>query len=108
MQVVINRGMQHGVKDGDLYLIYVEGPEIFDPETNESLGTLELIRGRGRVIHRQDRMSTIQCVRQRPRDSLEKFFGIGLTAVSGRGGDAEENSTFKNVSMSDLARPIAG
>ena len=36
------------------------GQEIHDPRTGRSLGKLEEIKGKGRVIHVQERISTIQ------------------------------------------------
>lgn len=60
--VVINRGSDHGVKQGDRYLVYGLGPEIFDPESNSSLGALEVVRGRASVVHVQEKMCTLRTV----------------------------------------------
>ncbi|MER9666697.1 hypothetical protein [Mesorhizobium sp. M0185] len=57
--VVINRGLRDGVGQGDAFLIFGIGPNITDPETGEDLGQLELVRGRGKVAHVQERMATI-------------------------------------------------
>lgn len=57
--VVINRGSDNGVKLGQTYLIYGIGEELFDPETNESLGLLELVRGTGTPSHIQPKMSQL-------------------------------------------------
>jgi hypothetical protein len=57
--VVINAGSDRDVKVGRLYLIVGLGEEITDPETSESLGRLEVVRGRARVTHVQPRMATL-------------------------------------------------
>ena len=59
-EVVINRGVADGVKEGDRFLIYGIGEELFDPDTHESLGKLEIVRGRGRVVHVQELVATVQ------------------------------------------------
>lgn len=59
--LVINRGSDHGVTKGDNFLVYyVEPEELIDPETGESLGHLEVIRGTGTAIHVQPKMTTIK------------------------------------------------
>ena len=59
---VINIGSEQGVKHGDIYLIYTLGIELHDPETNSSLGNLEIVRGRARVSHVQEKMSTLDSI----------------------------------------------
>ena len=60
LAVVINKGSSSGVKEGMHYLSYNKGEEIMDPETNVSLGTLEIVRGKGIVTHVQENMATIK------------------------------------------------
>jgi hypothetical protein len=60
-RVVINRGAEHDVKLGQRFLVYtLSEEEILDPITNESLGHLEIVKGTGKVIHVQEKMSTIE------------------------------------------------
>ncbi len=63
--LVLNRGSNHGVKDGARFLIYGLGEDILDPETKEPLGRLEIVRGIGMVIHTQDTMCTVQSAKTR-------------------------------------------
>jgi len=59
--IVINRGSDHGVSKGDQFLVYFVDPEgLTDPETGESLGNLEVIRGTGSAIHVQQKICTIK------------------------------------------------
>lgn len=60
-KLVINRGTEHGIRKGQRVLIYsITNQEIKDPETGESLGFLELVRGTGKIIYLQERMSIIE------------------------------------------------
>lgn len=42
--IVINAGFDEGISDGTKFEIFVYGKEIFDPDTNESLGTLDIVK----------------------------------------------------------------
>src|ERR1700730_7423831 len=57
-RVVISAGAAQGVRPGMEFIIYELSGEIFDPETKESLGQLELHKGRVEVIHVQDKIAT--------------------------------------------------
>lgn len=60
-KVVINAGSNQGVKIGQRYLLYtLSNEDITDPDTNESLGFLEIVKGTGKVIHVQEKMCTIE------------------------------------------------
>ncbi|WP_051931100.1 hypothetical protein [Rahnella sp. WP5] len=58
-EFVINKGSSHGVYDGLKFQIIEFGEEIIDPETNESLGTLEILKGTAKVLHIQEKMTTL-------------------------------------------------
>jgi hypothetical protein len=60
-KVAINRGSEHGIQVGQRFLLYrLSETDIKDPETGESLGYLEIVKGTGKVTHVQPKMSTIQ------------------------------------------------
>lgn len=42
--LVINIGFEDGVKLGDKFQIYQQGEKVLDPETNEYLGTLDIVK----------------------------------------------------------------
>ena len=65
LEVVINRGANHGVKLGDRFLVFGEGPRIVDPDTGKDLGQLELVRGQGQVVHVQEHIATIHTTERR-------------------------------------------
>jgi hypothetical protein len=75
-ELVINQGTGLGVGVGDRYLVYTVGPMLKDPETGEDLGELEVVRGRGRVVHVQERVATIRCTDTKP--SGTRRYGRGI------------------------------
>ena len=63
---VMNAGSNQKISKGQKYLIYkVSDEEIIDPDTNKSLGFLEIVKGTGVVTHVQDNMATLEsCERE--------------------------------------------
>jgi hypothetical protein len=60
-QLVINRGENSGIKEGQRMLVYnTSDEEIKDPHTGESLGYLELVRGTGTIIFVQDKIAILK------------------------------------------------
>ena len=55
-KIVINKGSDDGVTKESRFLVYRLGNELFDPDTNESLGQLELVCGEGKPEHIQEKM----------------------------------------------------
>lgn len=65
-KVVINIGKEDNISIGEKFLVYyLSNEDIIDPETNESLGKLEYVVGKGKVIHIQEKMSTIESCEER-------------------------------------------
>jgi Flagellar assembly protein T, C-terminal domain len=57
-EIVINRGRDQGVKQGMLFEIFApEGEEVWDPDTGETLGTVEDIKARAEVTEVKDRLA---------------------------------------------------
>lgn len=96
-EVVINKGIQDGIKLGDFFLVYGIGPSLTDPESGKPLGNLELVRGRGEAVHVQDHMAVIR--------SIERPW---------RGGDPFQLAVpldgpilpFRGAEAGDLAKPV--
>lgn len=55
--LVINVGSIDSVKNGDEFEIFQPGCEVLDPETNESLGTLDYVKATVRVKNAFPKMS---------------------------------------------------
>lgn len=56
-QLVLNVGAEHGVTPGLRFVVYEEGNEVKDPETGQTLGSLELVKGVVEALHVQDRIT---------------------------------------------------
>lgn len=118
--IVMNRGESDGVKAGQRYLIYAIGDELFDPDTKESLGMLEVVRGTGKVTHLQPKMATIVSdMRNPPKRTIRKTkkptTSLGLQALYGANfGTTEEVEEqlpadvvpFESVSVGDFIKKI--
>lgn len=77
IQVAINRGSSDGVDLGDKFLIYRMGDEVLDPDTGESLGPIEIVIGRAKATHVQEKIATLESLETRrvakPRNALASF-----------------------------------
>ncbi len=60
--IVINKGWADGVRVGATFLIYAIGDDITDPVSREHLGSLEIVRGRAKATHVQERISTLYSI----------------------------------------------
>ena len=70
--VVINKGSDNGVKEGDRFLLVGVGEVITDPDTGEALEHLELVRGKATAIHVQNKVATLEsCEYQKSSDTRE-------------------------------------
>jgi len=117
VEVVINRGSMQGVKLGDRFLVFGNGPHITDPDTGADLEELELVRGRGAVVHVQDQVATIRTIERRrsgpaKRIVREPTAGARWLAPGLSGRVVEEELPpeielpFEAVRLGDLAKPI--
>ncbi|ABG04112.1 hypothetical protein Rxyl_1146 [Rubrobacter xylanophilus DSM 9941] len=56
--IVINRGRDAGVRPGMLFEVFSpEGEEVWDPDTGETLGTVEDVKARAEVTEVRERFS---------------------------------------------------
>jgi hypothetical protein len=121
IEVVINRGAQQGVKLGDRYLVFGDGPMIIDPDSGGNLGLLEIVRGRAEVVHVQEHMATIRSLerrRERPTKRVVREAPRGLMSEwignpNPRFGTLIEEEVapevtvpFDHVRLGDQAKPI--
>jgi hypothetical protein len=56
-EVVLNVGREDGVKENMEFVIFLESDHVYDPETGEDLGAIEIVKGRVGVYHVMDKMS---------------------------------------------------
>jgi hypothetical protein len=107
---VINVGIEQEVKVGSKFLIVGLGDEVVDPDTNETLGVLEIVRGNARVSHVQERMATITCsdtVKPVNKTEIKKVTNPnrnGLGMIFG----AQDMITESTIAGEPEAKPFSG
>ncbi|MDP2361966.1 MAG: hypothetical protein Q8O14_14650 [bacterium] len=108
-QVIVNVGSDHKISKGQKFLIYTLGEMITDPDTGEELETVEIVRGTGRAIHVQQKISTIESdmIQSTPVTTKRK---TGLGSMAWAVGDFEETELkkeelpFNEAQVGDLVR----
>jgi len=55
--VIITLGMQHSVKEGMRFVVFAQGEMVTDPDTGESLGAWEIVKGYIAAAHVQEQMT---------------------------------------------------
>ena len=117
IELVINRGAEQGVKLGDRFLVFGDGPQLVDPDSGKDLGQLELVRGQGEVVHVQEQLATIRTTGRRRMQPTKRVIRerttmeLALLGV-GRGNVIEEELApeteipFEAVRLGDHAKPI--
>jgi hypothetical protein len=98
-QVVLNKGAKDGIRLGESFLIFAMGPEVEDPVTGQNLGPIELVKGRGKVIHLQDTMATLRSSDENPIYSSLPGFGRPQPI-------RYEEQPFRDIEVGDVARRI--
>lgn len=109
--IVINKGDRDGITVGQRFLVFGLGEELADPDTGEPLGVLELVRGRGEVVHVQEKMATLRCIEKtsvpkRTRRIREPLSIFRAEVVEEIGSGEFEEQPFDDAEVSDLVRPI--
>jgi hypothetical protein len=108
-KVVINRGAEHDIKEGQRFLLYKLYNEEIKDTSGESLGYLEIPKGTGKVINIQERMSIIESDRWEPsmktvvkrkQSTLFPPIEEEITTPSNR------LKPFDNPEIGDKAKPI--
>ena len=131
-EIVINRGRGEGVRRGMLFEIFApEGEEVWDPDTGETLGTVEDVKAKAEVTEVKDRLAVarLQNSQETPfgavdigemQENLQRMFGQMLgddVQVRGfgtsQGGDPDLESMLggplqdlSKVQVGDAAREI--
>jgi hypothetical protein len=59
-EIVINLGSSHGITGESRFIVFETGAEVTDPDSGESLGQLEMVKGRAEAKHVQEKMSTLR------------------------------------------------
>lgn len=110
---VMNKGSENGISIGQRILVYVIGDEIFDPDTKQSLGRLEVVKGTGKVTHVQSKIATVASDMKSPSGRSVRKTGGGGSLFSMLGGFTEmeeqlppEPIAFSSPKVGDLVKRI--
>lgn len=114
--VVANKGSADGILVGQtVALIGITEDDIIDPQTQESLGKLEIFKGRGRVKYVQEKLATIESMEKEVGKIVRRGgSGQGLMSSLGTWGIREEEVVepprilpFSDPSYGDVIRFMA-
>ena len=116
--VVLNKGLDDGIELNDKFLIFGIGSEIVDPDTGESLGALEVVRGRVRVEHLQAKLCTARSVdmtqipgrkrilERKTASTIAMAFGNNVARELIETEQSSEERELVKAAKGDYARPI--
>lgn len=114
-RIVINRGSEHGIAENQKFMLYaVDEDELRDPDTGESLGQLEIVKGIGKATHVQSKMTTIESSKRETSGSkkIVKTTGGGFTSMLGQHiheeiiNPEDRSVPFNEPEVGDLIKPV--
>lgn len=82
-KLVINKGSHDGVAMYNRFLIYHLGEKMIDPDTQEDLGTLELVCGEGKPEHIQEHITTLVTAKESVKKTKTVVKHGGLSSLYG-------------------------
>ena len=109
-EAVLNIGLDDGIEVGSIFLVFSLGPEIKDPVSGESLGSFEIVRGRGKVTHLQQKMCTIRSTKTiTQRTPVGGLFGAtrSIDGSAPKYEFREKAAPFSMLAVGDFARLVA-
>jgi hypothetical protein len=106
-EVVLGAGENAGVREGMEFVIFEDGEEILDPETKESLGTLEIVKGYVTVVHVQPKVSIARTHSRTVTRTKRTPTGIASWAQEMATGFREEQIEFEQSERLKVDKPDA-
>ena len=125
-EVVINRGRSEGVRPGMLFEVFTPGgEEVWDPDTGETLGTVEDVKAHAEVTEVKERLAVARLQNTRApfgamnlgemQENLQRIFGqmfgedvkLGGFGTSSPGDDPDLESMFGGP-LEDLSKVQVG
>ena len=126
-EIVINRGRDGGVRAGMMFEVFApEGEEVWDPDTGETLGTVEDIKAHAEVIDVKERLAVARLHNTKSplggvnvgemQENLQRMFGQmfgddvriqGFGASAGAGSDPDLEAMLGGP-LEDLSKVQVG
>lgn len=109
-RLVLNKGSQHGIREGERYLIVEKGEMIYDPDTKQELEAVEIPKGIVVVKNVQAVISFVESDEfieketQLQRD--RSHFIIGARSNIPKSELTKEMKQLKSPRVGDLARKV--
>jgi hypothetical protein len=130
-EVVLNRGRSHGVRQGMLFEIFApEGEEVWDPDTGETLGTVEDVKAKAEVTEVKEKLAVARLFDATSpfgaagaagfgelQENLQRMFGQmfgddvriqGFGTGSGQGGDGPDLEGLFGGPLEDVTKVQVG
>jgi hypothetical protein len=109
-QLVLNIGATDGVTEGMAFVIYEPGEEITDPETGDTLGTLEIVKGNLFAAHVQDRITLAKTPSVSRPEAPPSVLSARMAETTGSSAESDSRQELyvqKNqLSGAPKARPV--
>ena len=124
-EIVINRGRREGVRQGMLFEVFApEGEEVWDPDTGETLGTVEDVKAQAEVTEVKERLAVARLQNSASpfgtvnmgemQENLQRIFGqmfgddVRIQGFgAGSGNDSDLESMFGGP-LEDLSKVQVG
>ena len=124
-EVVINRGRNEGVRQGMLFEVFApEGEEVWDPDTGETLGTVEDVKAHAEVTEVKERLAVARLQDTRTplgamnlgemQENLQRIFGqmfgedVKLGGFGTSSGDDPDLESMFGGPLEDLSKVQVG
>jgi hypothetical protein len=125
-EIVINRGRGQGVRRGMLFEVFApEGEEVWDPDTGETLGTVEDVKAKAEVTEVKERLAVarIQNIHEMPfggvdigemQENLQRMFGqmfgddVQVRGFGTTQGDDQDLESMLGGPLQDLSKVQVG
>ena len=91
-RLVLNKGASDGVTEYTEFSVYEIGEEIFDPETKESLGNLEVVKGLFSVVDLQEKLCVVEVTKE---PVTTRHYSGGWANLNMFGSKTEEITTYQ-------------
>jgi len=98
LKLAINKGSEDSIKKNDIFMIFEQGEELFDPDSKESLGFLEIPKLKMKVFNVQNKITLLESI----ETIIETDRKIKKTITKKSGGhDAYRRIAFVGLGLDD-------
>jgi hypothetical protein len=119
-EIVINRGRNEGVRPGMLFEVFApEGEEVWDPDTGETLGTVEDVKANAEITEVKERLAVARLQNTSApfgamQENLQRIFGqmfgddVRIQGFGAPSGDDPDLESMFGGPLEDLSKVQVG